>query len=160
MEHEDNESRSLSEAVHIGTDCREEAKNRIRLGEDASIVMNDLAECMQQGAAKKIHEKNEEIAFESQIRLALSNQLENRTCADPTMETSEAIYTKTWTHNTVEREVAILHARPASQIHAIKDFISPEECEAISIAAEPLLHRGTVADGKGILIFCDSVVHI
>lgn len=149
VEYEDNGSRSLQEAADIGTLCRDEAKSRIRLGEKPSLVMENLAECMEQAAAKKIHEKNDEISFESQIRLALSNQLENITCADPTMETSKPIYTKAWTHDNVERKVAVLHDRPASQIHAIKNFISPEECAAISKAAEPLLHRGTVADGKG-----------
>ncbi|CAJ1930484.1 unnamed protein product [Cylindrotheca closterium] len=149
VEHEDDESRSIQEAAGIGADCRDQAKRRIRLGENPSNVMENLGECMEQTVAKKIQQKNDEIAFESQIRLALSGQLENHTCADPEKETSEAVDTKIWTHNNVKREVSILHDRPASQIHAIKNFISAEECDAISKAAAPLLHRGTVADGKG-----------
>ncbi|KAL3942440.1 MAG: hypothetical protein SGBAC_003363 [Bacillariaceae sp.] len=149
VDHEDNESRSLQEASAIGEDCRDAATSRIRLGDDPSIVMENLADCMQENAAKKFQQKNDEIAFESQIRLELSSQMENHTCADDAKETSEAVDTKTWTHHNVKRQVAILHDRPASQIHAIKNFISAEECDAISKAAAPLLHRGTVADGKG-----------
>jgi hypothetical protein len=39
--------------------------------------------------------------------------------------------------------------RPASRVHVIENFISPEECEAMEEAAKPKLHRATVADGKG-----------
>jgi hypothetical protein len=43
----------------------------------------------------------------------------------------------------------VLHDRPASQIHVLKNFISEEECQAIEAAAKPKLHRGTVANGSG-----------
>ncbi|KAL3932498.1 MAG: hypothetical protein SGBAC_010827, partial [Bacillariaceae sp.] len=45
--------------------------------------------------------------------------------------------------------VEILFDRPSSKIHVIDNFISQEECDAMTLAAEPRLHQATVADGKG-----------
>ena len=81
------------------------------------------------------------------MRLKLANEMENKTCADPNMETTTPKEIKTWTHKGVDRQVGILHDRPSSQIHIISNFISRSECDAVEAAAKPSLHRGTVADG-------------
>jgi hypothetical protein len=115
-----------------------------------SVVMENVAYCMEEQTTLLLQKKNEEIAFESKLRVSVANQLENHTCSEPNRETTEPEEWKEWTHNDGRtREVGILHNRPASQIHLIRNFISPEECQAIQDVAQPLLHRGTVADGKG-----------
>ena len=112
-------------------------------------IMEDLAACIEDETAALLQSKNEQLAFESQLRLSISTQLENHTCAEADRETSEPIEIRKWTHHGTTRNVNILHDRHASQIHAIEAFITPEECDAITAAAKPKLHRGTVADGKG-----------
>lgn len=111
--------------------------------------MEDLTECLEEEATELLQAKNEEIAFESDVRLELSKQLENHTCAELNRETTEPREVRSWTHDDVARNVYVLHDRPASQIHVLKNFISEEECAAIEQAAKPKLHSATVADGTG-----------
>jgi hypothetical protein len=147
--HEDATTRAHDEAEGMTKDCKEEANFYLNFGHNPSEVMEDLAKCLEEKTTDLIKQKNDEITFESHIRLALSHQMENHTCADPNKETTEPKEIRRWTHNNTKRDVLVMLDRPASQIHVIKNFISPEECAAISKTAKPLLHRGTVADGKG-----------
>mmetsp|Transcript_3724 Transcript_3724/g.6577 ORF Transcript_3724/g.6577 Transcript_3724/m.6577 type:complete len:391 (-) Transcript_3724:135-1307(-) len=116
---------------------------------DAARLIEKVRQCMESKVVKTFMDANEEIAYESKMRLKLSEQLENYTCADDSLPTTSPIATRTWIHDGKEREVHILHERKASKIHAIKNFITPEECEDIESAAKRKLHRATVADGKG-----------
>lgn len=111
--------------------------------------MHWLVQCLEDKTADVLVAKNEEVAFQADLRHTLSNMAENYTCADPKRQGTTPKEWRTWTHKGVTRNVGILHDRPASQIHMLQDFISPEECKAIEEAAKPKLHRGTVADGKG-----------
>lgn len=138
-----------SEAADFAKHCRKRAKRYVEQGYHLRTVMHDLAACMEEGAAELIHANNEETAFESQIRLSISAELENHTCAEEGRETTAAKEIRQWLHGGTIRDVHVLHDRPASQIHVLKNFISEEECQAIQDAARPKLQRGTVADGKG-----------
>jgi 2OG-Fe(II) oxygenase superfamily len=121
-------------------------------------VVDNLSQCLEDAAASRFQEMNDEIAFENRVLSGMSNAMENFTCADPSKELSEPVETREWTHNdgasydeddVVTRKVLVMHDRPASQIHVLEDFITKEECDAITEAAKPHLHRGTVADGSG-----------
>ena len=129
--------------------CRKRAKRYVEQGYRLRTVMDDLAACMEEGVADLIHAKNEAIDFETEIRLSISAELENHTCAEEGRETTAAKEIRQWLHQGTIRDVHVLHDRPAAQIHVLKNFISEEECQAIQDAAKPKLHRGTVADGKG-----------
>jgi hypothetical protein len=135
-------------------ECKAAALKDLQDGYDAKEVMEELVECLEDTATVLIQQKNEHIAFENRVRLELSAQMENNTCADPTRESSTPIEIRSCTHedtpgNMVTRQVGVLHSRAASQIHALENFISKEECDAITEAAAKKLHRGTVADGAG-----------
>jgi hypothetical protein len=114
-----------------------------------------MIQCIEAKTAEKLIELNEELAYQRDLRRTIANMNENYTCTDLSRTTSTPQRTTTWTyrdgpnHDPVTRRVGILHDHRASQIHAIENFISTEECRAIEAMAEPLLHRGTVADGKG-----------
>lgn len=76
--------------------------------------------------------------------------LENYTCMDTTLDSSPDLYSYDWDHgNEAPRTIHVKHERRASKIHLIENFISPQECEAMEQAAVKILHRATVADGKG-----------
>lgn len=118
--------------------------------EDVSAIV----QCMKEQTTAALMELNDELAFQRELRRTVANLNENYTCTDLTRTTTTPIRTTVWSYPedtdiTTTRNVGILHEHDASQIHVIHDFISPEECMAIQSAAEPLLHRGTVADGKG-----------
>lgn len=165
--HEENDSKPIytegNQVVRAALKgCKEQATGDLEAGYDAQFVMKELTQCLQEEATDILQRKSEEVTFEAEVRLKLSSLMENRTCADPNHETSTPIETRVWAHvddvtagssdhgpDLVKREVLVLHDRQASQIHVLRNFISPEECQAIEEAAKPKLHRGTVADGSG-----------
>jgi hypothetical protein len=131
-------------------ECKAQASARLAFpGSDAARVLEDLSTCVEKGLTRLLEVKNDELAVESQDRRHLADKLENYTCADQTLSTSPPIEIRHWDYNGTTREVHVLHERSASQIHVLQNFISQEECDAIERAAQPLLHRGTVADGAG-----------
>lgn len=153
-------SDEIDESIPDGfaAECRKQAFLDATDGHAPAEVMDRLAECLEDIVAEHIQMKNEEIAFEGQIRTGLADDLENITCADPNKELSEPLERREWTHNDgaafdeddiVTRNVLVMHDRPASQIHVLEDFITREECDAVMEAAKSKLHRGTVADGSG-----------
>jgi hypothetical protein len=76
--------------------------------------------------------------------------LENYTCSDYSIDSTEDVEERTWKHlDEPPRKIHVKHERPASKIHVIDNFITPEECLAMENAAQKSLHRATVADGKG-----------
>lgn len=129
--------------------CHKAASLRLALGVDVEKATESLMLCMEQQASAIFMDIDAKLATQTSVLKQVSNLAENYTCADPEKETSEPIETRTWEYEGVSRDVGILHDRPSSQIHILHDFISAEECEAIRKAAEPTLHCGTVADGKG-----------
>jgi 2OG-Fe(II) oxygenase superfamily len=151
--------RSL-QARDIVESCRATVEAQLRQAQsggsdqgDIDKIMNDLTECLEDKTTDVLIVQNKDLANEASLRKEMSDKAENYTCADDTRETSEPIEIRTWTHHKdddVVRQVHVLHNRPGgSQIHLIHNFISPQECEAIRLRADPILHRGTVADGKG-----------
>jgi len=131
-------------------DCKTRAAARLAApGVDPTQVFDDLSKCVETGLARLLEVKNEELAIEVKDRRDLADKLENYTCADNSLTTTPPKEIRQWVYEGTVREVHVLHERPASQIHVLQNFISPEECDAIQQAAEPKLHRGTVADGAG-----------
>lgn len=140
-------SQSTAEAMVEA--CRSDLDRQLARGLQPRQAVQVLTQCMETKTAQALMELNEELAFHSQLRKELAAQAENYTCADLTMETTQPLYERQWTHDGVQRTIGILHERPASQIHLVENFITREECDAIQAAAKPSLHRGTVANGKG-----------
>lgn len=144
-----------AEAKEVLSDCRSEADEALRLGRNPKHVMEDLMNCLEEEIAAAIQRKNEEKAFESTLRLQLSDQLEPYTCRG-NQTTTEPIEVRQWVDpEGTLRDVGILHDRQDSKIHVMKNFITREECDAIQEAAKPTLHRGTVADGNGGITLSD-----
>jgi hypothetical protein len=114
-------------------------------------AMEELLACVEEEVAFTLAKANEEIAFHSKIRRDMAVQMENYTCVDPHMDTTEEVETKNWRSDKDKktRRVDVLFERPASKIHLVHDFISEGECKAMEEAAKYSLHRATVADGKG-----------
>ena len=118
---------------------------------------------MSKKTATTLIEHNEEFVFQRDLRRNIANMNETYTCTDITRKTTTPKLTTTWSYNEgpnnepIIRNVGIVHEHRASQIHAIENFISVEECDAIQAMVESLLHRDTVADGKGV-VPCHPIV--
>jgi hypothetical protein len=130
--------------------CERQAMEEARYpNANASQVIMDLKDCVETSVSKKIREATEDIAFQANVREGMSSLLENYTCADETLPTSEFTETRVWDWNDEIREVGVLHERDASIIHLVKNFVSDEECNAMETTAEGKLHRATTANGEG-----------
>lgn len=116
---------------------------------EASSAMSAYTSCVEANVTHELLDTNKILSFQS---LALNNAVdyfENYTCSDFNLPTSPPIRNETWTNKGKTYEVGIMHDRPRSKIHILSDFITEEECQAMEDAAEPLLHKASVADGKG-----------
>ncbi len=130
--------------------CKDEALGKIKKdGSSVDIAIDFFANCIESSVASEMASANEEIAFQTQIRKKMGEHFENYTCADYDLPTTEASETSYWFHSGRKHKVDVLHDRPASKIHFVKNFITKEECVAMEEAAKPKLHKATVADGKG-----------
>mmetsp|Transcript_3274 Transcript_3274/g.6831 ORF Transcript_3274/g.6831 Transcript_3274/m.6831 type:complete len:486 (-) Transcript_3274:225-1682(-) len=162
VEHSDSKAVADKSAVQLLEECKSEANKKIlaasptsvddasgsgaNLGpEESEQILEELTTCVQKGIAKEIEKANEEITFQSEVRKGMAGLLENYTCADETLNSTEAKSTVIWDG----RKVGIIVDRPASKIHTIEKFLTEAECQAVEERAKPLLHDATVADGSG-----------
>ena len=110
-----------------------------------------LAECVEGEVAATLSKANEEINFQAKIRTNMAEVMENYTCFDTDLNSTEPLRKEHW-HSYRDgryREVQVLLDRPASKIMFVNNFISKNECDAMDAAAKSKLHKATVADGKG-----------
>jgi len=148
--HEDNEIIARESAAQLIGNCQEGALHALNSKAlSPTQAIESLVDCVEQSVSQQMIEANEEIAFQTSVRKSMGELFEDYTCADHDLPTTAAKETDLWVHNNQRYNVEILHNRPASKIHLIKNFISPAQCEAMEKTAAPQLHSATVADGKG-----------
>lgn len=151
VEHSDSKKISQFRANDIVDTCKKQAKDQLSAGRLPNEVFKSMSDCVVAGTSRSLQALSEEVAFERSLRESISGKVEDYTCSDKLIETTKATEIRQWSYATenITRNAQLLHERQASKIHMIEDFISEEECAAIQEAAAPILHRGTVADGKG-----------
>jgi len=159
VEHTDAHAIAARSASTLLSDCKSKAKSQLAASSDpvtANTILDDLTSCAQRGIAVEIEHANEEIAFQAKVRKDLAGMVENYTCADESMNTTEAHRVEYWDNDgddvvarSAPRKVHVMIDRPASRIHLISNFMNADECQAVEEAAEPILHDATVADGSG-----------
>jgi len=151
----DDKIRSKMEANSLVGGCQEKAKIRLqRAGTNAMEIQNSLdfmAACVEGEVAETLSKATEEINFQAKIRTNMATFMENYTCFDNDLNTTEPLRTEPWrgARDRRYREVQALLDRPASKIMFVKNFISQQECDAMDDAAKKNLHKASVADGKG-----------
>jgi hypothetical protein len=149
----DDRIKAQRTASELLEECYSDARRRAAdagADSDAAVrAMDDLVRCVEGGVASTIEKLNEEVAFQATVRKSIAERLENHTCLDATLNTTEDVHTAKWNYKGKTHVVHVKHDRPASRIHVVEGFIDDEECLAMEQAAEKGLHRATVADGKG-----------
>ncbi|CAB9518364.1 Probable prolyl 4-hydroxylase [Seminavis robusta] len=151
---EDSNTKAQAAAGDLVQDCHIQAKRKTPAdpsAEDLQKSMLGLVQCVEDKVARNLIKSNEEVAFQASVRKDMAAKLENYTCDDPDHPTSAPVRDEIWktAKDGHPRTVHVMHDRPASKIHVVEHFIDPEECDAMEHAAEPILHRATVADGSG-----------
>lgn len=153
VEHTDSKTIASKSASTLLDDCKSTAKSHLSSDPESAInILEDLTKCVQKGVAVEIERANEEIAFQATVRKDMAALVENYTCADESLNTTEAKRTEYWDSGGKFRrrmKVDVMIDRPASRIHTIENFLTEDECRAVEEAAAPLLHDATVADGSG-----------
>ncbi|KAL7489216.1 hypothetical protein ACHAW6_014786 [Cyclotella cf. meneghiniana] len=153
IEHTDSKSIAAASASNLLESCKDTAARKLASNSDnAEAILDNLADCVKSGIAKEIEKANEEITFQAGVRKNMAGLLENYTCADEGLNTTEPRETLRWEN----RRVDVMIDRPASKIHVVRDFITEEECRAVEEAAAPILHDATVADGSGGSVLSES----
>lgn len=148
----DNKVKARKEATNLVEECQAAAVKTLANSNDPVVIdkaMKELVGCVETGVASRLEEVNEEIAFQASVRKGIAEKLENYTCIDEKLDSTEDITKRTWIDKGKRFKVHIKHDRPASRIHVIENFISEDECQAMEDAAKPKLHKATVADGRG-----------
>lgn len=151
----DDQIKAKREAQSLVATCQEKAKVRLQNAKGDSdktmAAMNDLVSCVEVGVTDTLSKANEELAFQAKVRQEMAKKMENYTCKDLSLDTSDPLEEQVWrgAQDRKTRKVQVMMDRPASKIHVIDSFIDPEECAAMEEAARPKLHKASVADGKG-----------
>lgn len=150
LKQQDNKSIARDGASDLIDLCRENALSNLGSDpESAADSINQLVECVENSVAAKLEEANEEISFQANVRTKMADLLENYTCADFELNTTEPTETKHWAHKNQKVTVKVMHERPHSKIHLLENFINPDECKAMEEAAKSTLHPATVANEDG-----------
>lgn len=139
--------------------CKQSAANKLSELDETQNEFKTLADkineefydCITIGLAPAIKASEDEVEFERTLRIESSTVAENFTCVNTNLESSPDVATEDWfsEKDLVTRTVHKKMERPASRIHVVSNFASPEECGAMEDEADPKLHRASTADGKG-----------
>jgi len=121
----DNKIVAREQASDLVNKCQSEARKMVAeaggSADAAMEAMQILSACVETQIAKTLELANEEIAFQASVRKGVAEQLENYTCVDENLETSDDVETREWNYRDgVKRTVHVKHERPASRIHMAK----------------------------------------
>jgi len=138
LKHSDSKTIADEAAAKLLDECKSTAKRQLskNTSNDAdarAIILEELANCVQDGITKEIERANEEVAFQTQIRTKMADSWDNYTCADKLgMNATEPQKNSVWKG----KKEAILLDRPTSKIRTIQHFLNEEECQAVERASE------------------------
>lgn len=150
VKHSDNISRSKEEANIIIHSCKEDTQRRLESNEISNEHSIDvLGDCVAESVAAEMKKNTEDQAGQSIIRERMGELFESYTCKDYDLPITASIDSKQWSYKHHDHEISVFLERPASRIHFIENFISPEQCIAMENEATTKLHAATVADGSG-----------
>jgi len=100
-----------------------------------------LAGCIHQSLNATLVTKQEEHDFQSSLRATMADKFVPYACNTPRLNMSDEVMNQTWKYKdasslyrtkTTTYQLKVYHDRPYSQIFAIDEFITPEECQALS----------------------------
>jgi len=154
---QDNKSIARATATDLLASCKETAIDQLYANPaGAETSIEQLVKCAERSVAALVENSNDEVEFQASVRTRMGDMLENYTCADEGLDSTEPEEEKDWSYKGNKFKVKVMHERTASKIHVIENFISTEECKAVEDAAKSKLHRATVADTDGGSRFSES----
>jgi hypothetical protein len=109
-------------------------------------ALDDLVACVAQKATQEYEKRHRMHASALQ---KVVQQWEDYACMDDQLNTTDDIARRQWEYGGQSYPVHVQHELPASNIHLIHNFITPEECAAIAVEANTRLEPAQVFDSTG-----------
>jgi len=138
IQHDDNHSLALSRASNMLEDCEKGTLEGGGDGIDAKGMVGDMAKCIKKSLKFELGRSREERDFQGRVRGDMAELLSTYACGDVGHKASEPDKTTTWRQENSGkgryeplRPVDIMHDRPGSKVHVIKNFVSDAECHAM-----------------------------
>jgi hypothetical protein len=149
VDHTDSRTIASNSAKSLLSTCKITVQRQLLDTNPESLsvpsILDSFSDCVEKGIVDEIEKSNEEVTFQASVRTDMGELLENYTCADETLNTTEPTRTEYWR----DKKVGIMMERSSFKIHTIENFVTPEECLAVSEMADPILEDAEVADGSG-----------
>eukprot|EP00555_Chaetoceros_dichaeta_P006950 CAMPEP_0198255216 /NCGR_PEP_ID=MMETSP1447-20131203/5385_1 /TAXON_ID=420782 /ORGANISM="Chaetoceros dichaeta, Strain CCMP1751" /LENGTH=481 /DNA_ID=CAMNT_0043941535 /DNA_START=145 /DNA_END=1590 /DNA_ORIENTATION=+ len=143
IQHDDNHSLALSRANTLLEECEAGTINAADDDVDAKGMVGDMARCITENLKFELNKSVEESDFQGKVRGDMAELLATYACGDAGMEATEADKTVIWNcprHSSATNgggggrrnlSVDVMHDRPGSKVHVIKNFVSEAECRAM-----------------------------
>lgn len=121
-------------SVRVFDHCKQESKlefvGQEKSTENSLLLLESIRECVEQILGDKIDASAKELQAMRILRRHFAPILEDYTCKDTNLDTSEPIEVREWSPSRDEpaRNVSILMDQSTAKIHVIDDFVSDDEC--------------------------------
>ena len=138
VQHTDSKTIANESAVKLLDECKSTAKRQLSTetssnSDAATAMLDELVVCVQNGITKEIERANEEVDFQTGIRLNMADSWENYTCADKRgVNATKPKKTSLWKG----KKEDVLLDRPSSKVRTVQNFLNWDECRAVERASE------------------------
>lgn len=105
--------------------------------------------CVIETARPDFEGVQEETKYAKRSSDLMTSRLRNYTCSDPNLQTSPALYSKTFNDHDRSIQINMLLDNSHAKIWTVDNLISDSECESLMDNARPNLSRATVSNGDG-----------
>lgn len=116
----DNRREAKNGASQLVNQCQAQGQAKNSTDDEMEDAMTELVRCVEQEVAGMLEELDDEIGFQASVRRDIAASLENYTCSDGALNSTEDVAMNTWFHIGTLRDVHIKLDRPAAKIHVIK----------------------------------------
>jgi len=124
--------------------------SRQYLSEALTVCSSEDVGCIAGQVAEQIFQNKTKALLELIDRKDhVTESLRQYSCNDTSLDTSEPIETKMWSHEGKSYQFDILLDEPAAKIGVLHDFITPEQCQLLRERGEGDLRLATVATSDG-----------
>ncbi|CAB9517280.1 prolyl 4-hydroxylase [Seminavis robusta] len=145
IEVSNNKSRAKEKAKDVLRQCRElsDFLGKLKTTFNPSERLDQLADCISQNVHSAIYETQEEIDFQSELRLKMGSKLQNYACQDTTFWETEPLDVQVWNPinpnlmwDDLSHTTRVLLQADTTMIATIDNMVRPSDCEFVERVAQ------------------------
>jgi len=140
IKHEDDRTRAQDEADGFMEECKKKLEEKDL---DPVAMIDTLADCMEQKINEALAASTEEQEFQTQLKKRMASDLAPFACGDLSFNTSTEVINRTWTFRDTTKKsdprrflLEVFHELASSSIIAVRNFTTPEDCDALRFFVE------------------------